>query len=62
MGDSHPVAPGSFCHIVSPDQECPALQRAGPAPRGGGPAAADGEATLVPQGRQQRGHPGLKEG
>ena len=33
------------------------LRRAGSGLRGGGPAAADGEGTLVPEGRQQMGHP-----
>ena len=58
VGDTHPMAPG-FLRLAAPplDQGRPALRGAGPCLWVGGPAAADGEVTRVPEGRQQRGHP-----
>ena len=50
-GDTHPTAPGALLLAVPPlDQEHPALGAAGPGLRGGGPAAADGKGTQVPEG------------
>ena len=44
MVDTHPVAPGSLCHVVPPlDQERPVLRGASPGLRVGGPGPADGE-------------------
>ena len=63
MGDTHLVAPGSFCHIVPPlDHERPALRRAGPGLRGGAPAAVDGEGTQVAsRGATLSGHTPLPQ-
>ena len=52
------VTPTQWPHDPSAtSSQRPPLRRAGPGLRGGGPAAADREGTLVLEGRQHRGHP-----
>ena len=56
VGDTHPMAPGALLAVPPLHQEHPALGGAGPSLRDGGPAAADGEGTQVPERWQKRGH------
>ena len=50
VGDTHPMAPEALLLAIPPlDQEHPTLRGARLGLRTGGPAAADGEGTQVPE-------------